>query len=88
MAKAREEFESWESQNNKHEDLDDDEQQNFEDGAPAGAPEKKMRRELCGVDLDEPDFCWISRSPQKCGCMQGVAFKVYDLQRLHARRRP
>ena len=27
MAKAREEFESWESQNNKHEDLDADKQQ-------------------------------------------------------------
>ena len=27
MAKAREEFESWESQNNKHEDLDANKQQ-------------------------------------------------------------
>jgi len=35
IAKAREEFESWESQNNKHEDLDADEQQKTEDGQPA-----------------------------------------------------
>ena len=34
MAKAREEFESWESQNNKHDDLDADEQQKTEGGQP------------------------------------------------------